>query len=155
MRPYLLALSVLPLTLALAACDSSPKPTATTEQAAIPAAATPAATPAAGSTGNAQLDPLVGNWAADPASCGTPISIAANSFKGAENSCEITGWTDNGNGTYTAAMSCTGEGQTVTEKITMTPLFGPQGEGVRLVYDDRGGEPVTVFRCPKPRAAAQ
>ena len=33
----------------------------------------------------------------------------------------------------------------------MEPLFGPQGEGIRLSYLDRGGDPVTVFSCPTPR----
>jgi hypothetical protein len=143
------------MALVLAGCDSSPKPTTNTQQSAQPAAAapaTPTVTPAAAPTGNAQLAPLVGNWAASPANCSAPIQIAENSFKGAENSCEITGWTDNGDGTFTAAMSCNSQGQTAKENITMTPLFGPQGEGIRLAYDDRGGDPVTVFRCPKPKA---
>jgi hypothetical protein len=146
-RPYLAALSVIPLTLVLAACDSSQKPAATTTTVTAPAA--PAATPA---TADAALEPLIGTWAATTGNCSTPITIAANSFKGYENSCEISGWTDNGDGTFTAAMSCTAEGKTADEKITMTPLFGPQGEGIRLAYDDRGGDPVTVFRCSRPKA---
>ena len=149
MYRHLAALSIIPLTLLLAACDSSQPPAST------PAATTPAATPAATAPasptprpGNAALEPLIGAWASTPANCGAPITIAANSFKSAENSCEISGWTDNGDGTYTAAMSCNSQGQ----KITMTPLFGPQGEGIRLAYNGRGGEPVTVFRCSKPKA---
>ncbi len=152
MRPYLAALTVLPLTLVLAACDSSPKPAATTPAPAATPAVTQPAAPAAQSSGNASLDPLIGSWASSPANCGAPITIAANSFKGAENSCEISGWTDNGDGTFTAAMSCNSQGQKADEKITMTPLFGPQGEGIRLAYNDRGGDPVTVFRCSSPKA---
>lgn len=49
-------------------------------------------------------------------------------------------------------MSCQSEGQATSERIKMEPLFGPQGEGIRLSYLDRGGDPVTVFSCPTPRA---
>ena len=161
MRPTLLALSAIPLALALSACENSQQPANTANPPAAPAAATPAApapaaptpAPAPQSTAAADLEPLVGTWATGPEACGTPITIAADSFKGYENSCQITGWTNNGDGTFTAAVSCASEGQTAAEKITMTPLFGPQGEGIRLAYDDRGGDPVTVFRCPTPRAA--
>lgn len=144
---------VLTLPLLLAACDNNPpQPNAPAAEApaAQPAAETPAAQPA--SPAGAAAEPLFGNWAADPASCGTPIVISATSFQGAENSCEITSLTDNGDGTFTAAMSCNSQGQTAQESVSMEPIFGPTGEGVRLTYLDRGGDPVTVFRCPAPRA---
>ena len=145
MRPILLAL-VLPL--ALAACDNSPKPAATTP-AEQPAAGAPAAPAPAAPAGDAALAPVIGTWGFDAPACTAPITIAANAFEGAENSCEISGWTDNGDGTMTAAMTCNSQGQTASESIKMTPLFGPAGEGIRLAYVDRGGDPVTVFRCKK------
>jgi hypothetical protein len=147
LRRYLV---VLALPLVLAACDNNqPAPAATTpaDKPAAQAPATPAAPAAAGATA-----PLFGSWATDPANCGTPIVISATSFAGAENSCEISGFTDNKDGTYTAAMSCNSQGQTANERIQMEPIFGPAGEGVRMTYLDRGGDPVVVFRCPAPRA---
>ena len=153
-------LAVLALPLLLAACDSAPQAPASSAPPAEPAAAAPAAeapaatAPAAPSAGlnAATMAPLIGSWAVDAAGCATPIVTTATSFRGAENVCEITGWTDNGDGTYTAALTCTGEGQTINERIAMTPLFGPTGEGIRLDYVDRGSDPVTVFRCPTPRS---
>lgn len=142
------AAAAIALTVSLAACGNSSTPPASTPQASTPAATKPAAT----TTASADLQPMIGDWAAESVGCASPISIAANSFKGAENSCEITGWTDNKDGTYTAAMSCNSQGTAAKENVTMTPIFGPQGEGIRLAYNDRGGDPVTVFRCAKPKA---
>jgi hypothetical protein len=146
-------LVLLALPLMLAACDSSNPPApAANAPAAQPAAKAPA-TPAANAApaAAAATAPLFGSWAADPANCGTPIVISATSFEGAENSCDISGFTDNGDGTFVAAMSCNSQGQTANERIQMEPLFGPAGEGVRLSYLDRGGDPVVVFRCAAPR----
>lgn len=155
-------LAVLGLPLLLSACDSAPQAPASSappaEQRAAsqapaadaPAAAAPAAQPSG--LDAATMAPLIGSWAADAAGCARPIVTTATSFRGAENVCEITGWTDSGDGTHTAALTCTAEGQTVNERIAMTPLFGPTGEGLRLDYLDReGADPVTVFRCPTPR----
>lgn len=150
------------VTVLLAGCDQSPKPPPAAETPAAPAAAAPA-TPAAATTTPAPaapsatgelaaLAPLVGSWAADATACGTPIVIDTASFSGAENTCTISGWTDNGDGTYTAAMGCQAEGQTNNERIRMTPIFGPTGEGIRLEYLDRDGSKATVFRCAVPRA---
>jgi hypothetical protein len=151
-RPAIILAFTLPLV--LAACDNSPKPPATQQgqQPATqqPAAQAPAAQKPAASQvplGDAAMAPLVGSWATDASACGAPIAITAASFNGAENSCDITGWTDNKDGTYTAALSCGGN----TESITMTPLFGPSGEGIRLDYVDRKST-ATVFRCPTPKA---
>jgi hypothetical protein len=148
---------VLGLPLLLAACESSTPPaggTAAPQPAPaveVPAVEAPAASAPPASTGQAALDPLIGSWAASPANCASPILITADSFQGLENTCQIGGWTDNGDGTFTAAMTCQSEGQTASESIQMEPLFGPQGEGIRLSYVDRGGDPVTVFSCPAPR----
>jgi hypothetical protein len=146
LRRLLLACSI---PLILSACDQNPAPPQSAAQA-TPASA-PASQPA---DADSETAPLFGRWAADLSNCGTPIVISATSFEGAENICDITEFADNGDGSFTASMSCTGEGQTVTERIAMTPLFGPAGEGIRLNYLDRGGDPVTVFRCKGPSDAA-
>jgi len=137
-----LALAV-PLIAILAACDNSPKPqTPATIQPAAEAPATAApASPAAAA-------PLFGTWAAVPANCGTAaITISATRFEGAENRCDITTLADNGDGTFTVNLACTGEGQVASESVRMTPVSAPTGEGVVLDYLDRGGEKVTLLRC--------
>lgn len=146
MRRLLLACSIPVL---LAGCNQNaapPKSDTSAGASQAVAEAAPAADP--------DTAPLFGSWAVTPANCGTPIVISATRFEGAENSCDITGLADNGDGTFTAALSCTGEGQKASERIAMTPLFGPSGEGIRLNYLDRVGEPVTVFRCKGPATAA-
>ena len=149
MRPIGL-LTALPLFAILAACDQSPpKPPAETpatqapaaQAPATPAALKPAATPAAAA-------PLFGSWAADLRECDTfAVQISATQFLGAENQCDITGLTDNGDGTFTANLACNSQGQSASERIQMTPVFAPSGEGVTLNYLDRGGDPVTLLRC--------
>ncbi len=143
-------LLVLCLPLLLAACDQPPAPSADTTASEQPAETAPV-TPA---TPVAQPDtaPLFGTWAANLAWCrgegdGFPITISATRFEGRENSCDITELAGNGDGTFTATLACTGEGESVTERVSMEPIFGPTGEGIRLNYLDRGGDPVLVFRC--------
>ncbi len=141
------AFAALPLVLVLAACSGdAPATPAANQQAAVQPAAAPAAQPAT-TTAAVDLTPLFGTWGYDAPACSSPIRIAENAFEGAENSCQISGFTDNGDGSFTASLSCSSQGQTNAEKIAMTPLFGPQGEGVRLDYLDREGDPDTVFRC--------
>ena len=131
----------LPLVTLLAACDQSPQSPAA--QAPNPAQQATAAPPAP-----AAAAPLFGTWAATLANCdSSAITISATRFEGAENQCDITTLAENGDGTFTAGLSCTGEGQTATESVQMTPVFAPTGEGVTLTYLDRGGEKVTVLRC--------
>jgi hypothetical protein len=144
----LLLIAALPL--ALAACNNSTPPAQA--PANPPAAQTPAQAPAAQpkpATEQAAA-PLFGNWAASPEACTAPIVISAKRFEGAENSCDITALDDNGDGSFTATMSCTSTGQTSNERVSMLPVFGPQGEGIIFSYPDRSGvESVSVFRCGK------
>lgn len=150
----------LPLLLTLAACGGGNQPPAAPAPSAQPAAtvatpAAPAPAPAkpAKPASEAAIAPLMGNWAADLANCGGDLSItlSAKEFNGAENVCAIDSWGDNGDGTVTATMSCTAEGQKTTERIAMNPVFAPTGEGITLTYLDRGNEEATVLRCPAPR----
>jgi hypothetical protein len=67
--------------------------------------------------------------------------------EGAENGCEITGFTDNGNGSFNAALTCESQGQTADETIQMRPIFAPTGEGIDMVYLDRDNAAFTVLRC--------
>lgn len=100
------------------------------------------------------LAPLFGTWALDPKQCGGQVlKISKTRFEGADNGCDISGYTDNGDGTYTAAMSCTSGGQTAAENIQMRPIFAPTGEGIDLVYLNRDNLATTVLRCPEPAAA--
>lgn len=142
MRPYHL-FHALPLIAILAACDQNPAPPPAPPQA--PAATQPAAAVAATPTAAA---PLFGTWAANLSECGAfPVSISADRFEGAENLCDITALSDNGDGTFTASLACTSQGQNTTERIQMTPVFAPTGEGVVLNYLDRGQTRVTLLRC--------
>jgi hypothetical protein len=141
----------LPLIIVLAACDNNPEPPVAEAPAAqAPAAVQPAAQAPAASTpaSPAAAAPLFGTWSAVLANCATaPVTISATRFEGAENLCDIAALDDNGDGSFTASLSCTAEGQTAAEDIQMTPVFAPTGEGVVLNYLDRGGERVTLLRC--------
>jgi hypothetical protein len=146
-RLHFLVIAV-PAALSLAACGQNES------QPQVPATEQPAAAaPAAAAPVSADTAPLFGRWASDPANCANlAITISADSFEGAENSCKIASLSDNGDGSFTASLDCASQGQTNSERVAMTPIFGPAGEGVRLSYLDRGGDPVTVFRCPVPRS---
>lgn len=141
----------------LAACDSSPPPAApAAEAAAAPAADAPAApvpddAPAATDAATA---PLFGTFAADLGWCdgdgngdGFPVTITPTQFEGRENICAINEINDAGDGSFEAHLTCTAEGQTVDERLVLVPIFAPTGEGLRIVYADRGGESTTLLRC--------
>jgi hypothetical protein len=144
------ATSFLPfiLLLPLAACGGGDAPPAT------PAASTAAVAPAAPTKPAApakvdDLKPLFGTWALDLSQCGGQVlKISAAKFEGPGSSCDISGFTDNGNGSYTAAVNCTSSGQTSSERISMRPIFAPTGEGIDLVYLDRKNLASEILRCP-------
>jgi hypothetical protein len=150
-----LRLLAVPATLVLlAACsgggDSGPSSsTEATPAPVAPAASSSApATPIAAPADADALKPLFGTWGLDPANCGDQVlKISAKRFEGPGSGCDITGFTDNGDGTYTAAMSCTAKGQTSNERISMRPIFAPTGEGIDLVYLDRDNLQSEVLRC--------
>ncbi|MBI4920718.1 MAG: hypothetical protein HY834_03145 [Devosia nanyangense] len=132
----LLPIFALALPLLLAGCGSN-APLAAASSEASSASAAPAADDA--------LAPLVGTWALDVAQCGGQVlKISKTRFDGPDSGCDITGYTDNGDGTFTAAMSCSGTNETVQ----MRPIFAPTGEGIDLTYVDRDNLKTTVLRCP-------
>jgi hypothetical protein len=146
MKLFRTALLAAPLLLAACAGGTPPPPASGTSSAPPPAATTAAATPA----NTDAIAPILGTWAADLKQCGQtagPISISAKRFEGAENGCDIGGFTDNGDGTVTAALSCNSQGQTAKENIKLRPIFGPSGEGIEMVYVDRDNKAFVVYRC--------
>lgn len=149
MRHFRLAAIAAPALL-LAACGGGGNPPATpaSSTAAAPAAASTTQVASARPASDDALKPLFGSWGLDPANCGQQVlKISKTRFEGPGSGCDITGYTDNGDGTYTAAMSCTASGQTANERIQMRPIFAPTGEGIDLVYLDRQGQQSEVLRC--------
>jgi hypothetical protein len=145
MRLVFLPVMILPALLAACSSEQPPAAPASSSAAAAATTAAPAATEA--------LAPLFGTWALDPAHCDGPVlKISQARFEGAENGCDITSFTDNGDGAFTATLSCTGEGQTVAEAIVMRPVFAPTGEGIELTYVNRDNLQTTVLRCRAPAA---
>lgn len=153
MRQLRLAAIVLPALL-LAACGggNSPPPPAQ-PSAAAPSSEAQAAPPAAPADVAAPADdkvlaPLFGTWGLDPANCGDQVlKISKTRFEGPGSGCDIAGFTDNGDGTYTASMTCTAQGQSAKERISMRPIFAPTGEGIDMVYLDRNNLKSEVLRC--------
>ena len=145
MRHLPLLAVVIPAALLLAACGGgTPPPQTASTASSTPPTTTQVSTPASGDA----LKPLIGDWGLDPANCGDQVlKISAKRFEGPGSGCDITGFTDNGDGTYTAAMNCTANGQTSKERIQMRPIFAPTGEGIDLVYLDRKNLASEVLRC--------
>ena len=75
------------------------------------------------------------------------LKISKKSFAGSGSSCTISAFSDNGDGSYTATMSCKANGQTSQERIQMRPIFAPTGEGIDLTYLDRNNLKSEVLRC--------
>jgi hypothetical protein len=147
------ALSLLPLLLILplAACGGG-EPPAASSSVQTGAAAQAAAKPPSGQPAkDADLEPLFGTWALDPSQCGGQVlTISKKRFQGPGSGCDISGFVDNGNGSYTASMTCTADGQTSNERISMRPIFAPTGEGIDLIYLDRKNLASEVLRCNAP-----
>jgi hypothetical protein len=140
------------LAVLLSACGNNqpPAPQASSSAAPSSVAQVSSQQPAPNPTpaDNKALKPLLGSWGLDPANCGDQVlKVSQAKFEGPGSGCDISGWTDNGDGTYTAAMTCTASGQTSTERIQMRPIFAPSGEGIELIYLDRKNLSSTVLRC--------
>ena len=144
MRHLRLATIILPALLLSACGGGNPPPAQTSSAAPPPAVSQVAVAPAADDA----LKPLFGSWGLDPANCGDQVlKISKARFEGPGSGCDISGYSDNGDGTYTATMSCTASGKTSSERIQMRPIFGPTGEGIDLVYLDRKNQASEVMRC--------
>ena len=152
MRQLRLAAIVFPALLLSACGGGNPPPAQPSAAASSQAAATPApsapATKVASPADDKALAPLFGTWGLDPANCGDQVlKISKTRFEGPGSGCDIAGFTDNGDGTYTADMTCTANGQSAKEKISMRPIFAPTGEGIDLVYLNRNNDKSEVLRC--------
>ena len=145
MRRFSLA-AILLTPLLLAACTGGGDTPAPAPSSA-PVAAAPAAEPVAAD--DDALAPLFGSWGLDPAACTQTLKISKTRFEGAENGCDITGYSDNGDGSYTAVVAC-GSAQ---EQIKMRPVFAPTGEGIELTYLNRDNQETLVLRCEAPEPA--
>jgi hypothetical protein len=149
------ALSILPflLVLPLAGCggDAPPAQSSSAQPAAPAVAPAGDKAPSGKPATDADLKPLLGTWALDPAQCGGQLlTISKTRFEGPGSGCDISGFVDNGNGSYTASMTCAASGQTSAERISMRPIFAPTGEGIDLIYIDRKNLASEVLRCTAP-----
>ena len=128
---------------------SSSAATSSTVAAADAKPAAPAATPVLGpAPADSVLKPLFGTWALDPTQCDSQtLKISKTRFDGPGSGCDISGFVDNGNGSYTATMACTANGTTSNERVSMRPIFAPTGEGIDLVYLDRNNLKSEVLSC--------
>ena len=136
-------LAILSLLLVLpfvAACDSSPQ--APANGAATTAPSKPVATkpvavvPASFPIG---ARPMLGTWAADAAACSDAAritTVTASSYDVGGKTCELA-LKDNKDGTFAATCG--------KQNMTLTPIFGPNGEGIRIAVGD--AKPTNVFRC--------
>ena len=139
---------------AVAACGPA-EPNPPTEPAepidtSAAAAPPPAARPAGAGATLPGTGPrsFVGRWAADVSWCPNttgperPIEITTTRFEGYENSCAIGSVDQIANG-YEAALTCTAEGATSTERVRMAV----SGQTMRLTWLDRDNAVVTLTKC--------
>ena len=137
MRRFIQAAILLPPLLLAACTGANDTPPAPSSQAGGTTPSQPVA------AGDEALAPLFGTWALDPAACSQTLKISKTRFEGAESGCDITSYSDNGDGSYTAALSC----GAATEQIKMRPVFAPTGEGIELTYLSRNNQETLVLRC--------
>jgi hypothetical protein len=127
----------------LAACDSN-TPKAPGGDSATAAPSKPAATkPAATVPANFPIGarPMLGTWAADLGNCGDTariLTVSATTYAVGTKSCDLT-LADNKDGSFAATCG--------SQKMTLTPIFGPTGEGIRIAQGD--AKPTNVFRCSR------
>jgi hypothetical protein len=146
----LAALCLLPL---LAACSSEAPPPASSS---LPSASAVAADVQPAPSASAQpqaarpdaLQPVFGTWALSLDQCDKQVlKISATRFDGPQSGCDINGFTDNGDGTYTAAMTCKTGDKTGPAKVRLKPVFAPTGEGIEITYLDANNQTSLVLRC--------
>jgi hypothetical protein len=119
--------------------SSSQQPPAGNTMSAEPAPNAPAQQPVSASALPATARPLVGTWAVSLDNCGDAASqtvVTPATFDGPGRSCPMA-LTDNGDGSF--ALACG------KEKLKLTPVFTPTGEGITVIGGD--GSKQTVLRC--------
>lgn len=167
--PLLVAAAALPALIALAGCNgdqsrgtTASEPTAESpEQAPKPEALNPESSGSkpsdvqgvplkAAQTNDSKANPpYLGIWAANPDWCknptgsNVPIQVTEKAFKGYENDCAFAGLTPQGNETWEAQLSCTGEGQQSQRRITLRVA----GNRMDVVYHDLDDQTVSYTRC--------
>lgn len=97
-----------------------------------------------------ERDPdYVGVWAPDLAWCENetgaevPIQITPDTFGGYENPCEITQIDETGRQEWETDLSCAGEGQVESRRITMAV----EGNRLDVVYHEIADERISYYRC--------
>lgn len=143
--------TLVPLLLALAACDREPvnpptEPAPPVDGAPVaPAAPEPGVTPTLPGTGPTSF---VGRWAANVAWCAAPegaerpIEITPTRFEGYENSCALASVTETATG-YDAALVCQSEGTVRRERIRMAVA----DQTLNLTWLDRDGARTQLTKC--------
>ena len=133
MRLAALAVLALPL---LAACESSTPP-AQTSNASAPPAKPAAVRPVAPVDFPFNARPLLGTWGVDAASCSSNATVVTATTYAVGGKSSDLQLTDNKDGSFTATIG--------GQRLTLTPIFGPPGEGIRVAAGD--AKPTNVFRC--------
>jgi hypothetical protein len=116
--------------LVLAACTQSGAPSAP---------ATPAAPQQQAAAPRVDADAITGNWCS---AAGGRFAISETRFDSAENQCAVTRL-NNFQGTYTAALECSGEGMQSSENITMTPVR----DELHISFLQRASQRTIARRC--------
>lgn len=129
----LAVLAVLPL---LAACESGAPPTQNSN-AGTPPAKPVAVRPVAPANFPFNARPLLGTWGADAASCSSNATVVTATTYAVGGKSSDLQLTDNKDGSFTATIG--------GQRLTLTPIFGPPGEGIRVAAGD--AKPTNVFRC--------
>jgi len=127
----------------LVACDSNtpkaPSGSNATAAPTKPVATKPAVTVPASFPIGAR--PMLGTWAADLGNCGDTaklLTVSASTYAVGAKSCDLA-LADNKDGSFAATSG--------KQQMTLTPIFGPSGEGIRIAQGD--AKPTNVFRCSK------
>ena len=133
-------LLVLPL---LAACEgNAPKAPSGNTSATTPAKPVATKAPAVAPAGVPNgARPMLGKWTADLANCTDPaqvITVAAATYSVGDKICDLA-LKDNKDGTFAATCG--------KQTMTLTPIFGPSGEGIRIAAGE--AKPTNVFRCSR------
>jgi len=82
-------------------------------------------------------------WCENQAGAEVPIQVTPATFAGYENSCEITQIDETARQEWQADLTCTGEGQSESRRITMAV----EGNRMDVVYHEIADQRVSYYRC--------